>query len=353
MLATLDGLRREGFAPCVIAPPQGPLADELRRRDVEVLPFDSRDESGKPLSLDQRRQRLAELLENSGTELLHANSLSMGRLSGPGAAELNIPSIAHLRDIIKLSRQAIVDLNQHRRLLAVSGATRDFHVAAGLDGTKAHVLHNGVDLELFAPREPDGYLHRELGLPEDAVLIGTIGQICLRKGHDVLAAAARIVTARIPRAHFLIVGNRHSRKDESVRFEEDLKAVADELSTQVHLLGVRDDIDRLLGELTVLAHAARQEPLGRVLLESAAAGVAVVATDVGGTAEIFPPEKEAALIVPPDDAEAMTAGIERLIIDDDLRQRTAAAARRRAEEAFDIEMAVAGLVEHYRSLCSA
>ena len=52
--------------------------------------------------------------------LLHANSLAMGRLSGPVAAELALPSLSHLRDIVTLSRQAIADLNCHTRLLAVS-----------------------------------------------------------------------------------------------------------------------------------------------------------------------------------------------------------------------------------------
>ena len=47
------------------------------------------------------------------------------------------------------------------------------------------VLYNGIDLERFRPRPPTGYLHRELGLREDVPLIGTIGQISLRKGHDV------------------------------------------------------------------------------------------------------------------------------------------------------------------------
>ena len=50
-------------------------------------------------------------------------------------------------------------------------------------------MYNGIDLERFRPRPPTGYLHQQLGLAGDVPLIGTIGQISLRKGHDVLAAA--------------------------------------------------------------------------------------------------------------------------------------------------------------------
>ena len=191
MLATLDGLRAAGFAPVVMAPPDGPLADELARRGVELLPFCCRADRG------DRVCRWAGCARNWPTcsavaarRCLHANSLAMGRLSGPVAAELQLPSIAHLRDIVRLSAQAVADLNCHRRLLAVSEATRAFHVAGGLAAEKTHVLYNGVDLDEFRPRPPTGYLHRELGLPPDAQLIGTIGQIGLRKGQDVLLRAA-------------------------------------------------------------------------------------------------------------------------------------------------------------------
>jgi glycosyltransferase involved in cell wall biosynthesis len=113
------------------------------------------------------------------------------------------------------------------------------------------------------------------------------------------------------------------------------------------------DVDRILSELTILLHPARQEPLGRVLLEGAAAGLPIVATDVGGTREIFPPECDAASLVPPDLAPAMAVAVELLLRDPTRRSQMAARARVRAEAMFKIEHAVAGLVEHYESVHSA
>src|SRR5208283_1505697 len=117
------------------------------------------------------RRRLAEILLRQRGTLLHANSLAMGRLSGPVAAELSLPSLSHLRDIVSLSRQAVADLNCHARLLAVSAATRQFHVAQGLDAAKTCVLYNGIDLERFRPRAATGFLHRQLGLAGDVPLL--------------------------------------------------------------------------------------------------------------------------------------------------------------------------------------
>jgi glycosyltransferase involved in cell wall biosynthesis len=309
------------------------------------------------------------VLRRRRPDLLHANSLSMGRLSGPVAAELGVPSLAHLRDIIRLSRQAVADLNCHRRLLAVSAATRAYHVAAGLDAAKTFVLHNGVDLNAFRPRPATGYLHCKLGLPPEIPLIGTIGQIGLRKGQDVLLRAAGLLADRLPQVHYVLVGERFSDKAESRQFEANLhvgqvsnlpvdvgqvanlpideRQVGNLLQGRLHFLGFRNDVDRLLNELTLLVHPARQEPLGRVLLEAAASGVAVVATDVGGTREIFPPEAQAAFLVPPDDPDALATAIAELMLDSNLRRQLATAARRRAETAFDIRQAAAGLIEHY------
>ena len=359
MLSTLDGIARAGYQVRVAAPATGPLAESLRKAGVEVVPYELRNAQGVRLPLDELRTNLVALLKRCSSAILHANSLAMGRLAGPVAAELSLPSLSHLRDIVSLSRQAIADLNCHARLLAVSHATRQFHIAQGLAAEKTYVLYNGIDLERFCPRPPTGYLHQQLGLDCDVPLIGTLGQISLRKGHDVLAAAlAQLPLPSGGRAGgegrsfaWLVIGQRFSAKEESRQFEDQLHRVAaGPLAGRVHFLGIRDDIHRILNELTLLVHPARQEPLGRVLLEAAAAGLAVVATDVGGTREIFPPECEAACLVPPDDVPAMSAAIDRLLGDPLQCQRLAENARRRAETMFARQLAVDGLVKHYEAL---
>ncbi|MEA1950659.1 MAG: glycosyltransferase family 4 protein, partial [Planctomycetota bacterium] len=340
---------------------------------------------GKVLPESNRREYIAAQLAHLRPDLVHANSLAMTRLVGPVAKELGLASIGHLRDIIKLSRRAVDDMACCTRLLAVSHAARDYHVAAGLPADKTHVLHNGVDLYEFMPRGAGGELHCELHLPHQAVLIGAIGQFGLRKGQDTLLTAASLLSAELPDVHYVLVGRRWSEKDEAVRFEADLHAKARRIGN-VHFLGVRDDVPRILNELTILVHPARQEPLGRVLLEAAAAGLPIVATDVGGTREIFPIEsnavksntaksnavesnavesnaiepdadphagRETALLVPPDEPDALAAMIAALMRDPELRKRLGRAARKRAEEAFDARVAAANLVEHYLAVVSA
>jgi glycosyltransferase involved in cell wall biosynthesis len=290
------------------------------------------------------------IVERVRPDLVHANSLSMSRIAGPVVGAKNVASSGHLRDIVGLSPQAVADINLQHRLIAVSQATRDFHVAQGIDAAKCYVAYNGIDLDKFPPLPATGWLHRELDVSPDSRFIVTIGQLGARKGTDIVLASAQELASEHPDVHWLIVGERTSQKTEAVEFERSLIALANtaQLAGRVHFLGRRTDIVELLNESSLLVHAARQEPLGRVLLEASACGVAIVATDVGGTREIFPADARAAEVVE-GDAELIAAAVSRLLRDDNLRQMLRRNARRRAEEAFDIRSAAARLVEHFQA----
>ena len=167
-----------------------------------------------------------------------------------------------------------------------------------------------------------------------------------------MLAAAFQIADRLPDVHWLIVGERTSEKDESIEFERRLHEIAAKppLVGRVHFLGQRDDAATLLNECTILVHAARQEPLSRVLLEAAASGVPVVATDVGGTREIFPTEADGGLLVPADNRDALAQAIVALCDNDDRREALGHAGRRRAETAFDVRDAAARLLDEYQAL---
>jgi len=352
MLATLPTVASAGFDIVVAAPRDGMLAGALLARGIDQVSWETTDGQGKRFPLTALRERLESIFCSVRPDLVHANSLSTARIAGPVTSHCGIPSIGHLRDIISLTSQAVEDLNKHSALLAVSHATRDFHVAQGLNSTKCRVLYNGVDLAKFRPRSSVGYLHRQLGLPFDATLVAVIGQLGLRKGTDIALAAALQVAEQQPNVQWLIAGERTSGKLESEEFEKKLHDLADQppLAGHVHFLGTRRDVAQWLAECTLLVHAARQEPLGRVLLEAAACGLAVVATDVGGTREIFPIGSSSAVLVPSDRPQEIAEAVGSLLNDADRRRALGSAARCRAEEAFDIRVAAKRLADIYEQV---
>jgi glycosyltransferase involved in cell wall biosynthesis len=192
-----------------------------------------------------------------------------------------------------------------------------------------------------------------LELDRHSLLLGSVGQIALRKGLDVLLDAFCQIASRIPTAHLLVVGQRLSTKRESIDHEAGLQQSAHEagLDNRVHLLGHRNDLPDLLPELSLLIHTARQEPLGRILLEGAACGLPIVATDVGGTREIFPSD-ETAILVSADDAEATSAAATEVLKNSQLAASLAAAARERIINTFPLERAAANMAREYRELRS-
>ncbi len=353
MLACLDWLQRNesGWEFAAIAPGNGRLAEALEERHIDVIPWSMSTESDRASSSREAIEAsLIEAVHRTGADLLHANSLAMGRLAGRIAGRLTIPTTSHLRDILNLSGASIADLNRNRRLIAVSNATREFHVARGLDADRVVVVRNGLDLDCFQPRTATGWLHAELKLPRSAKLLATIGQIGLRKGQDVLAAAAPAIVREHSDVHFILVGERSSTKAESIAFERALveRFAEQGLADRLHRLGTRDDVPSLLAEVALLVHPAHQEPFGRVLLEAAACGVPVVATNVGGTAEIVA-DGQTGRLVPPRDAAALSLAVSALLADDQTRHRMSLAARDRAVREFDIARAARLLADQWHS----
>lgn len=348
LLAVLPTLQQAGREFDAWCPGTGPLAEALTALGIRVIA--QRPVVQARTSLEERRDDLAGVIAAGPMyDLVHANSLSMGRLSGPVVESAGVPSIAHLRDIIGLNRLPLVDLNRHTRLLAVSQAARTHHIAQGLSAEKTAVLYNGVDPEVFKPKPATGYLQRELGLPPESRLIAMVGQIIIRKGQDVALAAVLKAAKPRPDVHLLVIGTRHSDKPETIEFEQTLYVGATQNSfDRTHFIGTRFDVAELLPECRLLVHTPRQEPLGRVLLEAAACGVPVVATDVGGTREIFPREEsDGARLIPVDDVAAATEAIARILDDDELAASMSLAGRNRIVEAFTVARSAAGLLRHY------
>ncbi len=353
MLAVLERLHGKAFEFAAFCPAESLLQSQLEKLNIECHPVSFHNSQGQRLSREEVAEQLLPTLQASHFDLLHANSLSMSRLTGALSSQLPVPCSGHLRDIIKLSRATIRDLNQNRHLIAVSNATREFHISQGLQPEFVTVCYNGVDTDRFFPRPASGYLKKELGLALETRLCLTIGQIGLRKGQDILAKAAAILAEEgDQKTHFLIVGERYSKKQESIDFDQALTSAFEipELEGRLHRLGYRDDIDLLMNEADLLVHPAKQEPLGRVLLEAIAGGLSIIATDVGGTSEIVQHEVSA-LLVPANDPNALASAIKRALDDPNLSKTMAHAARQQALASFTSDQASQRLETVWRNLC--
>lgn len=284
-LAVVSLLQKKGWTYTAAVPTNTPFEYDLAKHGIPNLGLSFHDQNGVRLSQSEIREQLTELVHNSKPDLVHCNSLSTSRLMGPVAKAMNVPSVGYLRDILKLSKTAIADINQLNRVVAVSNATRDWHLGQGMDPTRTVVIYNGVDNEIFHPDVVPADLS-SLGIDADDNILLFVGQIGMRKGVDFAIDMFSKVAGRLTDTHLVMVGERNSQKQEAIKYEKTAVLKARNSGFDVHWLGRRDDIPSLMQRSTLLVHTARQEPLGRVLLEALASGLPFVATDVGGTREI-------------------------------------------------------------------
>lgn len=193
----------------------------------------------------------------------------------------------------------------------------------GVPASKLIIIPNGLATEAFEPAQP--LLPRANGV----VRVGMIARMNgpYKKQDAFLRAAAR-VCRQCPEAEFVLVGDGRYRS----QFEELTAKLS--LGSRVKFLGERHDIPAVLAGLDITAVPSSSESLPNVILESMAAGVAVVAARVGGIPEIVEHEKTGLLTVPDNDLELASA-IERFIKQPSLRRECAERAREYAASRFD------------------
>ncbi len=350
MLAVLDDQKLRARVRFTAAgPADGPLAAQLRERAVPVRPLSVRTVTGTRQPVADVFQQLDRIVRTVRPDVIHANSLAMSRLLGElRNAWPDCACTGHLRDIMKLSGRAVNHLGCLDRLAAVSRATRDCHVQQGLDPRSVDVIYNGVDPERFRTRSASGLRRRLLpGLEADDVALLTVGQICLRKGQLDLARALVRLLPTHENLHWILLGERYSGKAESVDYEQQIHSVFADAGRSRHLwcMGWRADVQQWMNAADCLVHPARQEPLGRVLLEAAASELPIVATDVGGTREIV--DDRSAVLVPAGNVDVLAESLDRCLRDRQDMNRRARRAAATVRRSFSVSAAAAALSDFW------
>jgi glycosyltransferase involved in cell wall biosynthesis len=207
---------------------------------------------------------------------------------------------------------------------------------------RVRVIRNGVDCETFRPDLDQRIaVRRELGLPDDAPMVGIVAALRSEKNHTAFLQAADQLRDAFPSAHWIIVGDGPERP----RIEAEISRL--DLADRVHLLGTRHDTPRLLAALDLFTLCSHNEASPVSILEALACEIPVVATDVGSVAESVV-EGETGRLVPKGDVGALSQAVADLLGDRSLRERMGRKGRTRVLEWGSLESMVRG----YESLVS-
>jgi glycosyltransferase involved in cell wall biosynthesis len=175
-------------------------------------------------------------------------------------------------------------------------------------------------------------------------VIGAVARLVPVKGLQYLIDAAPEILRRCPDARFLLVGDGEMRPA--------LEAQADALSLSDRILftGFREDIPALIAGMDVFVLPSINEGMGRVLVMAMALGKPIVATRVGGVAELLG-DGEAGLLVPPRDPAALAEATTTLLRDATRASALAEAGRRRAPR-YSAEAMLGALAKVYHEVIS-
>ncbi len=273
--------------------------------------------------------------------VVHAHGLRAGWIASLAQSIRPFPVVLTAHNMAEgglLARLAVRHIGQRAKaVVAVSQAVADSLVALGVPPAKLRVIPNGVDGEAFALLPSQAAARQALGLAEDTFTVGCIARLSPEKGVDVLVQAA----AALPDVPMLIAGDGPQR--------DTLQA---HLTPNVRLLGRIPDTRALLAAVNVLVVPSRMEGQGIVALEAMAARVAVIASRVGGLAEMLT-DGETALLVPAGDSAALALAVTRLRDDPALQVHLTVNAARLVRERYDLRRTVAAVVDVYAELAAA
>jgi glycosyltransferase involved in cell wall biosynthesis len=204
-------------------------------------------------------------------------------------------------------------------------------------------VRNGVPI----PTEPDSKkvsrIRARLGIREDQVLFGTLARMVPVKGLADLLEAAALLRAREPRAVFALAG------DGPLRPSLEAQAANLGLEETVHFLGFTPESADVLAALDVFVLPSLDEGVPLALLEALAAGKPVIASAVGGMAELLSDQVDA-LLVPPAAPPRLAQACATLVHDESLRAALGRRARSLARERLSAGRMAAEVYDVYSSL---
>jgi glycosyltransferase involved in cell wall biosynthesis len=345
----LDRSRFDLSVVCINA--NGPLMARYKDAGITVHPFPMR--SLLSPEAVQQAVRLIRLFRSERTDVVHSHD-AYTSVYGTMCARL-----AGVRGVIA-SRRSWHSPHLQGRILRANRIAYRFAdrvvgnspsvsglVASegGVPSSRIVTIPNFLDPQSFEPLSEGSrrMLLNDLGVPQDAFVVGIVARLSAVKDHATLLRAIAELASEIPNVHCVLVGEGPERGR--------IQAVARELEIEarVHLAGERAQVPNLHGLFDVSVLCSTTEAFPNSVLEAMAAARPVVATDVGGTPDAVR-QGATGLLVPPSDPSRLAGAISRLHAEPALRTKLGTAARAAALAGYSASAVISQVEALYTSL---
>jgi len=339
-----QGLMQRGHEVCFLVPEGKGWEEHLWKHglEAEFIPFQARVQAFAVLKRIIRERNFQIMQFYKGRELTLA-LLARGFKSMPKLVAyrgVNFPL-----DFFTARKYALAD-----KVVAVSGAVKGSLLRAGVPEGKIEVVYGCVDERCFKPAEEGekSTLRREFGLGEEDFVIAYVASFRPGKGQEAIVEIARVLKDKGLYAHWLCAGGGEKHLMDELKRTMEREGLGDRL----HILGYREDVEKIYKCADVSLVLSRSEGLAGVLRESLACGVPIVATDTGGNRELIKDGRTGFLIKPGDWQHAAKCVLE-LARNPHLACKIGEAGRKLVLENFTVDKRVEKMESLYKRLLEA
>ncbi len=312
----------------------GPLVDEFNKTGIERFDLDA-----KRLVDPASWVRFLNLLREKKIDLINSQDQYTNIFAALAFWFTNIPVVMTrhvmqepadtLRESIRARMVLWATRSSAHKLIAVSDAVRkNLGSHAGVSLSKIETIYNGIDVERFIVNKEKEDIRLELGWGLEEKIIIMVAVLRRGKGHEVLFDAIPRIMSANPSARIKLIGDGELNtvlRQQAVQFGE-----------VVEFLGERMDVPVLLKASDVLVLPSWSEALPTVLIEAGAASLPVVATDVGGTAEIVM-DGDTGYVVQPGDSVSLAEKLIKILSDSESAREMGRRARDRVQKLFSLQ----------------
>jgi len=344
VILLMQGLVERGHTADLAAQPGGELAERADVAGLTVHKVRMRGEADV-----MAMARIASLLREVDPHILHLHTghahtlgVAASLLTGRGRR------IVSRRVVSPVGRNCLSRFKYRHgvdRYIAISEAVKRRLLEIQVPDERVRVVHSCIDPRRFeGVADRSAELRRELGIPDGAPVVGTVGALCHAKGFRHFIDAIPRVIGQVPEARFVLVGDGELRTELEKRAAT--LALADGALT---FAGWRNDVPELLRLLDLFVSSSVEEGLGTSVMQAMLSGTPVVVTDAGGLPEVVD-DGENGLVVPKADPAALADAMIRLLSGAETGARMADAGQRTIAERFTPDRMVEGTLAVYREV---
>jgi glycosyltransferase involved in cell wall biosynthesis len=352
-LRMVEATRRE-FRHIAFCLPDARVRESFSEAGVEVVSYVPPVLSARHFArYSQDSLVIAQQLRRLRVDVVHFSETKAAEHSSLAALLAGCNVVCHVRNTYPnlTLRQRLPLLPVDCFIFVSKEARREFGVS--LPDERARVIYDAIELPSQEAMASGAAVRRELGIPEDSIVIGMVARVNPQKDYFTLAAAAVKVLKREPKARFVVVGD-NSLVDMNRQHYEAVMAELERLGVRDRFVftGHRSDVYRLIAAMDISVLATHREGFGLCLAESMVMQKPVVATAVGGILD-FVENDVTGFLHRHGDAEGLADAIVFLIANPDAADRLGMAGYEYVESHYSRQSFVREISATYRQVARA